>query len=640
MSLRRRDGRAGRVSDTVWSIAGLSDLAERWDFVRLPERFGPSSELRIEDLGLVGDTRTAALLGPGGTVEWLCLPRFDSEPVFGGLVGGPAAGAFTIAPSHAGWILAGRRYRRCSAILETVWSVPSAEVVLTEGMLPESRSRLLPPTIFVRRVEVRGGPVEVTITYRPRMQVAGHKRRVSRRRDMLVINWGRLAVGLTSTIGVVVPDVPLTVVVQPGEPLVFVLAAADAEPLVQVGPAFASELLEEADRWWQAWSSEIEETSGFHGAVVRSAITLRLLTYAPSGAPVAAPTTSLPEELGGGRNWDYRFAWARDASIGMSAFLGLGRTSEARAFLYWLLHAGRLSRPNLPCMFTLDGIDAPDEKVLEGWPGFGDSTPVRVGNSAAQQHQLDAYGWVIDAVWNYSQAGGEVFGELWRMVAGLADTVATLWQEPDSGIWEVRGAQRHYVHSKLMAWMALDRALRMASLHRTRSRRVDRWHVERDRLAVELRAKGVDHERNRYRRAYGAEDLDAALLLLPVTGFAEPDNPIVTKTIAAIAEEVSADGPLLYRYQPGADGLDGGEGAFLVCSFWWAQALATTGRIDEASELLTDLVAIATPLGLFGEEVDPSTGAHLGNFPLAFSHATFLQAVASLAQPTRPPRTK
>jgi GH15 family glucan-1,4-alpha-glucosidase len=600
----------------------------------------PKEPVSIDDLGLIGDTRTAALVGPGGTVEWLCLPRFDSEPVFGRLVGGPAAGVFTIEPAAADWRVLRRRYRPRSAVLETVWAVGSGQVTLTEAMLPEVTGRLLPPTLLVRRVEVQGDPVDVTVTFGPRGRVAGTGRATSRRQDMLVVSWGRLAIALTSTIGDrMAVDKPVTVTVSSGVPLVFALSVADGEPLVRVEPMAASRLLDEVDRWWQGWCVGIGDSHPFHEAVARSAITLRLLTYAPSGALVAAPTTSLPEEIGGTRNWDYRFAWARDASIAMSSFLCLGRTHEARSFLYWMLHAGRLSRPNLACMFTLDGAPVADETVLDGWPGYRDSPPVRVGNSAGGQHQLDAYGWVVDAVWNYGEAGGEIFAEMWRMVAGLADTVAARWSQPDAGIWEVRGPERHYVHSKLMAWVTLDRTVQMASGRRVRASRLARWQRERARLAESLRTEGIDHDRQRYRRSYGASDLDAAVLLLPVVNFEEPNSPIVRRTIDAIADELGAGGPLLYRYPPGADGLDGGEGAFLVCSFWWVQALATTGRTDEAMDLLGQLVEIATPLGLFGEEVDPTTKSYLGNFPLAFSHATFLQAAASLGELSSPQPT-
>lgn len=590
----------------------------------------------ISELAIIGDTRTAALLGPGGTVEWMCLPRFDREPVFGRLVGGEDAGEFTIAPTGDRWAVAERRYRPDSAVLETTWSVGSGQLVLTEAMLPELGGRLLPQSLFVRRLVAHGAPTEVTITFRPRSRVDGRDRLVRTEPAMLVATWGPLAVGLTADIGETVPiDEPVTVSVDPARPVVLAMSVGEAEPIVRVDPSLAAELLEEADQWWRQWSEGIGEGSHLRDAQVRSAITLRLLSYSPSGAPVAAPTTSLPEEIGGTRNWDYRFAWARDASIGSSAFLRLGRTREAENFLYWLMHAGRLARPNLAAMFTLDGTPVPDETIVEGWPGYRDSPPVHVGNSAAGQHQLDAYGWVIDAVWNHREAGGEIFGELWRMAAGLTDVVADRWSEPDAGIWEVRGPERHYVHSKLMAWLALDRAVRMAPDHRTRAKRRERWARQRDLLAEELRSEGFDSNAGRYRRAYGADDLDAAVLLLPVVGFDEPDSPAVHTTIDAIGRELSAGGPLLYRYPPGTDGLEGGEGAFLVCSFWWAQALATTGRIDEAGELLDELVGVATPLGLFGEEIDPDSGEYLGNFPLAFSHATFLQAAAALEEAER-----
>ena len=517
----------------------------------MADQRAPSAEVAIEDLGLVGDTRTAALMGPAGTVEWMCLPRFDSEPVFGSLVGGPRAGMFTVAPADPAWRLTDRRYRDGSAVLETTWSVGSSEVVLTEGMLPELGRRLLPASLLVRRVEVRGDPVEMAVCYSPRRLIGGRNRLTRNGSGMLVSSWGRLAIGLTTSSDAEIrPDETVMVTVAPEKPLVLALSVADGEPIVRVDPAQASDLLEEADRWWRDWSRGVGDGNPFQHHMARSAITLRLLTYAPSGAPVAAPTTSLPEELGGTRNWDYRFAWARDASIGMSALLNHGRTDEASAFLYWMLHAGRLSRPNLAAMFTLDGTTVDDETVVEGWPGYRNSPPVRVGNSAGGQHQLDAYGWVIDAVWNYTRAGGKVFREVWRMVSGLADTVAARWDEPDAGIWEVRGDERHYVHSKLMAWLALDRAVRMADERRTRSSRVERWRQERDRLAKDLRDKGVDKDRNRYRRSYGADDLDAAVLLLPVVGFEPIDAPIVGNTIDAIAKELGAGGPLLYRYPP------------------------------------------------------------------------------------------
>jgi GH15 family glucan-1,4-alpha-glucosidase len=296
----------------------------------------------------------------------------------------------------------------------------------------------------------------------------------------------------------------------------------------------------------------------------------------------------------------------------------------------WLLHASRLERPRMPVLLTLDGKPGPSEQELNDWPGYGDSRPVRLGNGASDQHQLDGYGWVIDAAWLLTKAGERLYDETWRAVAGFADEVVRRWREPDAGIWEIRDDQAHHTHSKLMAWLALDRVLRIAAVHRTRGSRIRRWHEERDDLAQELRQRGFDASRSTYTRAYGTTDLDAALLLLPVVDLEPFDSPRVTGTIAAIRRELGAGGPLVYRYPPGRDGLPGGEGAFLPCSFWLAQALARTGQHDEATAIMADLVGRGRPLGLFAEEMDPTSGAHLGNYPQALTHAALVQAALAL----------
>jgi GH15 family glucan-1,4-alpha-glucosidase len=369
---------------------------------------------------------------------------------------------------------------------------------------------------------------------------------------------------------------------------------------------------------------------GFREAVVRSLITLRLLTYSPSGAPVAAPTTSLPETVGGARNWDYRLSWPRDASIGIGAFLGVGKTEEAHSFMHWLLHASRLTRPRLEVLYTIYGKPGPRETSTDEVPGYENSRPVRIGNAASSQHQLDVYGWVVDAAWLLSMSGHHLHAETRRAVAGFADFVSRTWREPDAGIWEVRGDTRHYVHSKLMAWLALDRAIRIGRNHSVTARHQARWTTERAALASDIRAKGFDLDRNTYVWRYGSELVDAALLILPVLEFEDRASPRIAGTVAAVRRELDAGNGLLYRYPPEADDLQGQEGAFLPCSFWLVQALARMGKTEEANRIFEHLWGLANDTGLLSEEIDPTSGRFLGNHPQAFTHATLVQAALSL----------
>ncbi len=589
----------------------------------------PPRPVPIGEHGLLGGTRTGALVTGDGTIDWCCLPRFDGEPVFGALLGGPGAGRFRLGPAGPAAPSA-RRYRGHTATLETTWATGSGRLVLREAMVAEVSGRLLPATLLVRQLSAEGAPASAVVDFDPRLGER-HRRPRVRRGPVLVCDFGRLALSLGADPPVEVePGRPGTFTVVPGRPVTFVLAAAHGEPLVHVDPATAWGLVEADEALWREWAAGIDQGLPFREAVVRSMLTLRLLTCSPSGAPVAAPTTSLPEDPGGVRNWDYRYTWPRDASIGVSTFLGTGKVLEAERFLGWLLHASRLDRPRLPALLTLMGCRVPAERSLAGWPGYAGSAPVRTGNGAADQHQLDGYGWVVDAAWTYVQAGHRLNSEAWRAMRGFADLVARRWREPDAGIWELRADAAHHVHSKLMGWLALDRALRIGQSHRLGEGQRRRWRTARDELAAEVRTRGFDPARGSYTRAYGSPDLDAALLLLPALGFEPPGSSRSRGTVDAVRRELSAGGPLLYRYPPGRDGLPGGEGAFLPCSFWLVQALARTGRRAEATELFGALLARATPLGLYGEEMDPATGAHLGNFPQALTHAALVQAVLTL----------
>ena len=584
----------------------------------------------IGDYGLIGDTRTAALISSDGAIDWMCAPHFDGDSLFGRLVGGPAAGTFRAGPTTPAVPVA-RQYRPHTATLETVWETDGAQLTLTDGMVAELGGRLLPATLLVRRLTARDAPVAVTIEFDPRFGEAHDTPRAVRRGSILVCSRDSLAVALETA-----PDVGIeagrtvSVTVEPERPLTLVLAIAHREPLVYVDPNVAWAALEDDERRWHAWTEEIDADIPFREAVIRSLLTLRLLTYSPSGAPVAAPTTSLPEALGGIRNWDYRFTWPRDASIGVGTFLGAGKEHEARMFLAWLLHASRLDRPHLPVLLTLHGKHPRPERTLEDWPGYANSTPVRVGNGAADQHQLDGYGWVLDAAWLLTRAGSPLNSEAWRAVRGFADLVCERWREPDAGIWEVRGDPQHHVHSKLMAWLALDRALRIADSHRLSQRRHRRWRVERAAIAHDVQNRGFDNARNTYTGSYDSDELDAAVLVLPLLDLEEPDSPRVRNTIDAIQRELDAGGPLLYRYPPGRDGLPGIEGAFLPCAFWLVQSLAKTGRVSEATARFTALLELATPLGLYAEEMDPISNEHLGNFPQALTHAALVQAALAI----------
>ena len=594
-----------------------------------PPPSSPYGERPIADYGMIGDTRTAGLVGSDGAIDWWCVPRFDGEPVFGRLLGGAAAGTFRMGPRDHARVVA-RRYLTDTATIETTWATAQGRLTLTEGMVSDVAGQLLPATLLVRRLTAHDGPVDAVVEFDPRLGEHHRPPRSEHRGEVLVCSWGTLAIGLSAGSVRIEAGQAVDVRIEPGRPLTLVLSVADREPLVHVPAAVGWAALEDDQRGWRAWCDDIDAHLPRREHVVRSLLTLRLLTYSPSGAPVAAPTTSLPEDPGGIRNWDYRYAWPRDASIGVGAFLGVGKQREASHFLLWLLHASRLDRPRLPVLLSLHGGHPPAERSYPSWPGYAGSQPVRVGNGASDQHQLDGYGWVLDAAWLLTSSGHRLYGESWRAMRAFADEVAGRWRDPDAGIWEIRGDGAHHVHSKVMAWLALDRALRIADTRRTPARQAERWRIERDAIAVDVVAQGFDADLGSYTRTYGSADLDAALLILPLLGLEPLDSLRLHGTISAIARELSAGGPLVYRYPPGDDGLPGTEGAFLPCSFWLVQALAVTGRTGEAKQRFDELIDLASPLGLFPEEIDPASGRHLGNYPQALTHAALVQAALAL----------
>jgi GH15 family glucan-1,4-alpha-glucosidase len=586
----------------------------------------PEALPSIGEYGLIGDTRTAALVAPGGAIDWLCFPRFDSPPLFGRLVAGEEGGFFHVGVADV--LETRQRYLDGSSVLETTWRTETGEATLLDGMVADTGGALLPQALLVRELTCRSGAVRARVRFDPRRGWNWEKPRAERRQGRLVSAWGPVVATL-----IVAPDLALEpgeyreLELRQGDRLVLALGLDERSPAVLVDPFRAIDHLRATDRWWRAWTAGLESPIGDSDAPVRrSLLTLRLLTYAPSGAPVAAPTASLPEIVGGSKNWDYRYAWVRDASLGVSAFLSVGSTSEPRAFLWWMLHASRRTRPELRVLYDLMGGANFDERELPDLPGYRGSRPVRVGNAAVDQFQLDTYAWMLDAGWAYLERTGRLYSETWRALRGHADVLARRWMEPDHGIWELRGARRHYVHSKFMAWYGLDRALRMAERLPATERRRRFWTIARTHLADEIRGRGFDESRRRYVQAFDSTDPDASLLGAAMTHFEPWDSPRLRGTIDAIRKELGAGGPLLYRTLPD------GEGAFLPCSFWLSSALAAAGRAEEAREVFEQTCALATPLGLFAEEFDPTKKEHLGNFPQAFTHSSLVLAAADLAR--------
>ncbi|MCW7944705.1 glucoamylase [Streptomyces hygroscopicus] len=576
-------------------------------------------DLRIEDYALIGDEHTAALVGRDGSVDWLCLPRFDSPACFAKLLGTEDHGHWRIAPKGA-QLCTRRAYRPDTLVLDTEWDTPDGSVRVTDFMPQRDRAPDL-----VRVVECLDGHVAMRGQLRLRFDYGS------------IIPWMRRAD--SHRVAVAGPDsawvrshpevrtwgkdfaTHFEFTLEKGDKVAFVLTW---HPSHRPRPAFGDpfEALDSSVEDWRAWAAQCRYRGPHRDAVVRSLITLKALTYAPTGGIVAAPTTSLPEKLGGVRNWDYRYSWLRDSTLTLEALLGAGYHEEAEAWRDWLLRAVAGDPADLQIMYGLSGERRLPEYELSWLPGFGGSAPVRIGNEAVKQLQLDVYGEVIDSLSLARRAGLPVKPHMWRVQCALMEFLRKAWRQPDAGLWEVRGERRHFVYSKVMAWVAADRAVRALESSPGLAGDLEGWRAMRDEVHREVCERGYDPERNTFTQYYGSRALDASLLLIPRVGFLPPDDPRVTGTIDAVRAELSYDG-FLRRYsqdRSDVDPLPGSEGAFIVCSFWLAEALHLIGRPDEARELFERLVGVCNDVGLLAEEYDPETGSLLGNFPQAFSH--------------------
>ena len=600
------------------------------------EAGAPPAYRPIADYALIGDCRSAALVSRAGSIDWLCWPRFDSPSVFAALLDSRRGGRFQIAP--AGPFAATRRYVGDTAVLETTFETGTGVARLTDLMPVASEAEktrdLSPDHELLRRIECLAGTVDVDVLFDPRPDYGRVvPRLIDRKAFGLMCEHRGHVVALRS-------DIPLTTGEAPGARARVRLTAGDARtlsvtydrglPLVATAlDRGADERIARSCAWWEAWVGEGCRYDGpYAEAVRRSAITLKLLTYAPSGAVIAAPTASLPEAIGGVRNWDYRYCWLRDASLTLRAFQDLGFTTESEAFVSWILHATRLTWPELQVLYTVYGESSIPESVLEHLEGYAGSAPVRVGNAAADQLQLDVYGEVLDGAWHHVQRGARLDRTTARTLAGFGDTVVRRWREPDEGIWEPRGGRRHHTHSKAMCWIALDRLARLCEGRHVRADAA-RFARERDAIREAIETHGYSERLGSYVSVFGAETLDASLLLLSLMGYADPRSPRMRGTVARVRERLGING-LLYRYLDEDDGLPGGEAAFGICSFWGVEARALQGEFAAARDDFERLLSLANDVGLFAEEIDPRTGAAIGNFPQAFTHVGLINAAVTL----------
>ena len=582
---------------------------------------------RIEDYAMIGDQVTSALVAKDGSIDWLCLPHFDSQACFAALLGGPDNGCWGISPQAASPRVS-RRYQGDSMILETLFETASGTVALVDFMVAGAAN----PTL-VRLVQGRHGRVAMRTNLAFRFDYGLSVPWVTRLEDRtgLVAIAGPNMVVLRSTVKLQGRDMRTVgeFAVSAGQTVAFVLTYGEShKPTPPAIDPLAAEATTAA--YWNAFISRCKYRGPYGAAVHRSLLTLKALTYAPTGGIVAAPTTSLPEQLGGPRNWDYRFCWLRDASLTLYALMDAGYTEEAAAWRDWLQRSVAGSASQIQIMYGLHGERSLDERELPWLSGYEDSPPVRIGNAAAGQVQLDVYGEVLEALHQARRRGLKPAPHGWALQRNIVEHLAKIWEEPDEGMWEIRGGRQHFTFSKIMAWVAFDRMIKDAvrfHLHGP----VDEWRAIRSAIAARVLAEGYDPVRNTFVQSFGGNELDATLLLIPAVGFLAADDPRVVGTVAAVEADLMVDGFVLrYRTQSNVDGLPPGEGAFLACTFWLVDAYAMQGRRDEARQLFERLLGLCNDVGLLSEEYDAGKQRLVGNFPQAFSHVALVAAAMRL----------
>ncbi|WP_416193073.1 glycoside hydrolase family 15 protein [Nitrobacter sp. TKz-YC01] len=590
----------------------------------------------IEDYGIIGNMISAALVSRDGSIDWLCLPRFDSAACFAALLGNPEHGRWLLTPEDPACRIS-RRYVPGTAVLESRFETATGCCTLTDFMpLTHDEEKV----DVVRIVRGISGEVAMSMELILRFNYGQVVPWVRRRDYGLSAVAGPDAVELHTAVALVGRNMTTTArfTIRENEEVPFTLSYHRSHKMPHFVPD-SSETMDRTISWWQEWSKRCLFDIKHHvwrDAVIRSLITLKLLTFGPTGGIVAAPTTSLPEAIGGSRNWDYRYCWLRDSALTLYALLNAGYREEAEAWRQWLLRAAAGRPEQLHIMYGIAGERWLPENEVPWLPGYEESSPVRIGNEAVGQIQLDVYGELIETLHAAREAELAPLAEAWRLQSVLLDHLETIWRKPDNGIWEVRGEPRAFTHSRLMCWVAFDRAIKSAE-HFGLDGPVDRWRELRDMIHADICENGFDPHRNSFTQHYGGKALDASLLLIPQVGFLPADDPRVIGTIRAIEQDLICNGFVLrYSTDQVDDGIGGEEGAFLACSFWLADAYVMLGRIDDASKLFESLLAIRNDLGLLAEEYDPIRKRLVGNFPQGFSHIGLINTAFNLIDASGP----
>jgi len=587
----------------------------------------------ISDYGIIGNMVSAALVARDGSIDWCCLPRFDSPSIFAAILDDEKGGRFGIKPSLH--FESSQSYLGETNVLQTVFQTDTGTVTLTDFMPCYERTdgKHVQFNEIHRMAECTNGEVDLTVTFKPKPEYATVDPSLTVAQYGVVVTGGGAPVSLSSSVPFkdLGDQATATVNLQRGEKVVFVLRYGSDKPLTGVIKNSLVKL-SRTKGYWQQQAEGCVYSGPYRYYIVRSYLALHLLVYSLTGAIVAAPTTSLPEEIGGERNWDYRFTWLRDASLTLNAFSSLGHKEEAIGFMKWLLNVCERCGPKAQILYDIDFGDPLDERTLDHLEGYRRSRPVRIGNGAYNQRQLDIFGEVLEAAYNYVKIGGYISSKDWKLLETFVDAACELWPEPDSGIWEVRGGPFHFVHSKVMCWVAVDRGIKLAQ-GLERNEKVSYWRQAAEDIRSDILTKGWNPKKETFTQHYDTEALDASALLIPLFGFLPVSDKRIKSTINHAADELSWNGLLRrYRTDETDDGLKGSEGAFLWCTFWLVRNLLRLGKLEDAVELYERLLGYGNHLGLFSEMVNPVTGEALGNFPQALTHLAVIITGLELTQ--------